>query len=534
MSLRSGCRHVTDTGTIHGFSGRGPPAGEALVPHTWAMSGAPGWGIPAAHLLSTFSFSIEGQYARQCPGTCEWPRFRLSLRTMENTKGCSWPFDRAECRVAGQARRRRDMKRVLHVGATMVLAAALTGCADRLVTLRYTPPPAIATAGPDLVILPLVDARGKEGDDGDVRRAGGIYNGYGNRYAKVMVTEPWPPRLMQALVAEFRAVGINARSGEGLSASQILTVPRLETEVRNFSTETRWTGQAHIGAVVRLRGGDGRSLIEKKIEVRDSASKAGEDLLETMLNAAFARFVTSVARDPEIQAALASLPQARGATAPPQKSTPTPPPALSERPSSAVPPRAQPLPTSSVAPPAAPSPRPSSAALATPSSDPVSGFEAQLDALADLKTRGRITEDEYQVMRRRVVEGAKPESLERAGASLSSPMPRPQLTLKWFLGSWQGRLWREGTRDAVTTLLNLKQDGSELRWEMFTARRQYLATGTATLNGERLELRGWYIGGSTSNRALSITLTKTGETLEGAVRGMENVPFLASYQRIEP
>jgi hypothetical protein len=57
---------------------------------------------------------------------------------------------------------------------------------------------------------------------------------------------------------------------------------------------------------------------------------------------------------------------------------------------------------------------------------------------------------------------------------------------------------------------------------MFTERRQYMATGTATLTGERLELRGWYIGGSTPNRAVSLTLTKTGETLEGTGRGVEN------------
>jgi hypothetical protein len=54
----------------------------------------------------------------------------------------------------------------------------------------------------------------------------------------------------------------------------------------------------------------------------------------------------------------------------------------------------------------------------TSSSDPALSFEAQLDALADLKTRGRITEEEYQVMRRRLVEGAKPESLARAEAVL--------------------------------------------------------------------------------------------------------------------
>jgi hypothetical protein len=178
--------------------------------------------------------------------------------------------------------------------------------------------------------------------------------------------------------------------------------------------------------------------------------------------------------------------------------------------------------------------RPSNPAPPSLPRDPVSGFEAQLDALADLKGRGRITEDEYQVMRRRLVEGAKPESLGTAGASLSLP-PQPA-PLKWFLGSWEGRQWRERASD-VFTLLELKQVGAELRWEMFTTRRQYMATGTATLIGERLELRGWYIGGSTSNRALSLTLTKTGERLEGTGRGLESVPyvpFLASYQRPAP
>lgn len=197
--------------------------------------------------------------------------------------------------------------KLLHVGATVVLAAALTGCADRLVTLRYTPPPARASLAPELVILPFMDGRGKEGDQGDMRRVGGIYGGYGNRVAKVMLTEPWPPRLMQALVAEFRATGINARPGAGIPAGQVLGVLSLETEVRNFSTEARWGREAHIGAIVRLRGADGGGLLEKKIAVRESGYSLNNfdaDLLEAMLNAAFARFVASVAGDPEILAAL--------------------------------------------------------------------------------------------------------------------------------------------------------------------------------------------------------------------------------------
>jgi len=451
--------------------------------------------------------------------------------------------------------------KLLYLGVTVVLAVSLAGCADRIVTLRYTPPPAIPATGPELVIMPIVDNRGKEGDQGDVRRVGGLYGGYGNRWAKVMMTEPWPPRLIQALVAEFRGAGIYARSAEGIPPDQLLTLPRLETEVRNFSTEARWGREAHIGAIIRLRDGKGRGLVEKKIEARDSGynRKPDEiDLFEVMLNAAFAQFVASVTGDREIRAALATLPQAGNVAArradstldPPAQSAPRsgPAPAPTQftpssitTPTAPVRPFGTPLPpaqliapSSAVLPPAQSSP-PSSAASMTSSSDPALSFEAQLDALADLKTRGRITEEEYQVMRRRLVEGAKPESLARAEASPSLSPLRPQpVPLKWFLGSWQGRLWREGGRDSVATLLYLKQDGPELRWEMFTLRREYLATGTATLSGERLELHGLYIAGRTSNRAISLTLTKTGEALEGTVRGMESLPFLASYRRPEP
>jgi hypothetical protein len=166
-----------------------------------------------------------------------------------------------------------------------------------------------------------------------------------------------------------------------------------------------------------------------------------------------------------------------------------------------------------------------------------STFEGQLDALADLRVRGRITEEEYQNMRRRLVEGPRPEALAPpAGPSLPTP-PSPQPTpVRWFLGHWQGRQWREGTGEVLTTLLELKQVGHDLTWEMtFAARRvQYLATGTATLVGDRLELRGWYIGGNTTNGALSLTLIPSGETLEGPGRGTDNVPFFASYQRRTP
>ena len=98
----------------------------------------------------------------------------------------------------------------------LVLACAvLTGCADRTVRLLYTSPAPSASLAPRLVVGPFQDVRGNEGDDGDPYRVGGIYGGYGNRLAKVMVTAPWPPALTAALVAEFRAQGVDAVAAEG-------------------------------------------------------------------------------------------------------------------------------------------------------------------------------------------------------------------------------------------------------------------------------------------------------------------------------
>ena len=232
------------------------------------------------------------------------------------------------------------------------------------------------------------------------------------------------------------------------------------------------------------------------------------------------------------RAALATVPPTGSPAAPPQEAAPTPPPAQSAQLSTVVVPPAQSEPPSSVAPPPPQSAQLSSVAPPTSSSDSVSRFEAQLDTLVDLKTRGRITEEEYQVMRRRLVEGAKPESPGPAGANLSAPPPRLQpAPLQWLLGSWQGRQWREGTGEVQATLLDLRQVGHELRWEMFTTRGQLLATGTATLIADRLELRGWYTGGKTSTRSLNLTLTKLGEMLEGTGLSMENVRFFASYRK---
>jgi hypothetical protein len=182
----------------------------------------------------------------------------------------------------------------------------LTGCADRTVRLLYTPPTPSSPLEPRLIIGPFQDVRGNEGDAADPYRVGGIYGGYGNRLAKVMVVAPWPPTLASALAAEFRARGIDAMTvDDGVPAPS--GVYRLDGAVRNFSTEARWGREAHIGITVRLVSPEHRPLIEKRIDVRESGYNLNNfdgEILEELLNRAFARFVRDVASDVDIQRAL--------------------------------------------------------------------------------------------------------------------------------------------------------------------------------------------------------------------------------------
>lgn len=197
--------------------------------------------------------------------------------------------------------------RVAALGAVVAIACA--GCADKVVTLSYAPPPPARELRATLTVLPFADQRGKEGDQGDPLRVGGIYGGYGNRLAKVMVRQPWPPQLTSALVAEFRAVGVDAVAADRPSVGPD-GAASLGGDLRNFSTEARWGRDAHIAAIVRLRAPGGGALVEKRIEVRESGynlNNFDEEILQTLLNRAFAEFVRKVATDLEIAAALDRL-----------------------------------------------------------------------------------------------------------------------------------------------------------------------------------------------------------------------------------
>ena len=198
---------------------------------------------------------------------------------------------------------------VIRIAAIGIGILCLTGCADQMVTLSYRPDPQIeplpTTQG--VTVFELADRRGDEGD-GDPLRVGGIYNGYGTRYAKIMTPTPWPEVVAQDLAAAFTARGVQAVAmanrqyvpgGVPVSTSLILS-----GEIRNFSTETRWLGHlAHVSGIVRLYDQHGTLLVEKPISARvrpsDPTSQPGYSL-EDLLNEAVQRFVRLVVMDSDL------------------------------------------------------------------------------------------------------------------------------------------------------------------------------------------------------------------------------------------
>ncbi len=190
---------------------------------------------------------------------------------------------------------------------------ALTACGDKVIQLHYAPDAKIErlASGQGVTVYRFTDARGSEGDKGDVRRVGGIYGGYGNRLAKVMASAPWPETLVEGLAAGLTQRGmphvVPVPDAPYASRTAPTTPLALTGEIRNFSTEERFTFQAHVSGIVRLYDQRGTLLVEKRISARakltdpdTTVAVTNPDPLEPLLNEALQKFIRAVVTDPEI------------------------------------------------------------------------------------------------------------------------------------------------------------------------------------------------------------------------------------------
>jgi|SRR5215475_2124081 len=204
----------------------------------------------------------------------------------------------------------------IRVWLSVFVLLLFAGCGDKVIALAYAPgapaPPLPGTAA--TTVFAFRDARGDEGE-GHPNRVGGIYGGYGNSLAKVWTGRPWMPILVNALVAGFESRGVPAQAAsdrEFSAGDPAVTGYALGGELKNFSTEARYTNSAHISAIVRLWQADGTLAVEKEISQRVLSQFGGggvftsvEDL-ERIMNEALNKFVQRVITDPDIAGRLSA------------------------------------------------------------------------------------------------------------------------------------------------------------------------------------------------------------------------------------
>lgn len=162
-------------------------------------------------------------------------------------------------------------------------------------------------------------------------------------------------------------------------------------------------------------------------------------------------------------------------------------------------------------------------AAAARAAGPRQSFEQQLAQLDELKARGRITDDEYATMRRRLVEGATPAALTPAPAVTAPPPPS-------LAGRWYGR---------TGSILDIRtSDGRQLEWDWELAgdRGTSRANGTGSATGSQVSLTGRLAAASSlgATPTLVFSLTWDGAVLRGISRGPNNLPVNVEFTRDRP
>jgi hypothetical protein len=153
---------------------------------------------------------------------------------------------------------------------------------------------------------------------------------------------------------------------------------------------------------------------------------------------------------------------------------------------------------------------------------PRQSFEQELAQLDELKARGRITEAEHALMRRRLVEGVTPSALAPAG-------PATPAAPRSVAGRWYGR---------DRSVLDIRGAGRRLTWdwELVTDRLTVRASGTGSATGDHVSLVGHSTGFApgTSMPPFSLSLTWDGPVLRGTSTGASNLPRPVEFRRHRP
>jgi hypothetical protein len=168
------------------------------------------------------------------------------------------------------------------------------------------------------------------------------------------------------------------------------------------------------------------------------------------------------------------------------------------------------------------------AAQAAMAQAPRQTFDQQLAQLDDLKARGRITEDEYATIRKRLVEGVTPGALTPAPAvaapAAAATPPRS------VAGRWYGR---------DRAVLDIRSDGQRLDWdwELVTDRATIRAAGTGSVSGNEVALTGRATGILAGGypQPVAFALTWDGATtLRGTYTNPSNLPRGVMFTRDRP
>jgi hypothetical protein len=147
------------------------------------------------------------------------------------------------------------------------------------------------------------------------------------------------------------------------------------------------------------------------------------------------------------------------------------------------------------------------------------GFEQELARLDDLKARGRITDEEYATMRRKLVEGVTPATLAPPLAAAATPAP-DTLAGRWY-----------GSDRSVLDIRTVGGRQLEWEWELSTDRTSQRANGSGSVAGDQISLVGRITGYQGSTQTVTFTLTRESGVLRGSSNNANNLPRAVVFRR---